>query len=138
MTLPRFAVVQCGYMDEEYLFPKTTVSTLLSVIIFTGRSFPHHTFKGARGAHKRHQGYNYSYHWVQNSYQLFQKPWFDTILLLFYISPLPTLDHIVTKARQYFFDHFSYRCYYITKNCRCLIGWQLFIPNVNRHAYSYL
>ena len=39
MTLPRFAVVQ-----------KTTVSILLSVIIFTG----------ARGARKRYQEYNYS------------------------------------------------------------------------------
>ena len=48
------------------VFPKTTVSTLLSVIIFTG-------------AHKQHQWYNYSYHRVQNSHQLFRKPWFDTI-----------------------------------------------------------
>ena len=31
------------------------------------------TFMGARGAHKRHQGYNYSYQRVQNSYQLFRK-----------------------------------------------------------------
>ena len=73
MTLPRFAVAQCGCIDEEYVFPKTTVSTLLSVIIFTGRPFPHPIFTGAGGTHKRHQGYNYSYHRVQNSYQLFRK-----------------------------------------------------------------
>ena len=36
------------------MFPKTTVSTLLSVIIFTGCPFPHPTFMGARGAHTRH------------------------------------------------------------------------------------
>ena len=62
MTFPQFTVVQCGCMDEEYLFPKTTVSILLSVIIYTGRPFPYHTFTGARGTHKQHQEYNYSYH----------------------------------------------------------------------------
>ena len=32
MTLPSFAVAQCGCMDEELsVFPKTTGSTLLSV-----------------------------------------------------------------------------------------------------------
>ena len=48
------------------MFPKTTVSTLLSVIIFTGRLFSLLTFTGARVAHKRHQGYSYSYHRAQN------------------------------------------------------------------------
>jgi hypothetical protein len=38
---------------------------------------PFPTFTGARGAHKRHQGFIYSYHRVQNSYQLFPKPWID-------------------------------------------------------------
>ena len=42
-------------------------------IVNTGRPFPHPTFTGARGASKRHQGYNYSYDRAQNSYQLFQK-----------------------------------------------------------------
>ena len=50
------------------------VSTLLSVIISAGRPFPQPTFTGARGEHKWHQGYNYSYHRVQNSYQLLRKP----------------------------------------------------------------
>ena len=51
------------------LFPKTMVLKLLSVIIFTGRplTLPPN-FTGARGAHKRHQGYIYSHHRVQNSY----------------------------------------------------------------------
>ena len=65
-----------------------TVSTLLSVNIFIGCPFPHPTFMGARGAPKRNQRYNYSYHRAQNSYQLFWKPWFNIILLLFlYITP---------------------------------------------------
>ena len=34
------------------VFPIATVLILLSVIIFTGRTFPHPTFTGARGAHK--------------------------------------------------------------------------------------
>ena len=57
MTFSRFAVAQCGCKNEEYqsVFPKITVSTLLSVIIFTDHPFPHPTFTGARSAHKRHQ-----------------------------------------------------------------------------------
>ena len=70
MTLPRFAGAYSGSIDE---FPKTTVLTLLSVIVFIGRPFPHPTFTGARGAHKWHQRYINSYHRVQNSYQLFKK-----------------------------------------------------------------
>ena len=71
---------------------KTMVSTLLSVIIFTGRPFPppHPTFMGARGTHKRHQRYNYSYHRVQNSYQILRKSWFDTnIGLLLFLHVIP-------------------------------------------------
>ena len=37
---------------------------------------------GARGAHKLHQGYIYSYHWVQNLYQLF-----DCLILFLHVSP---------------------------------------------------
>ena len=74
MTLPRFAVAQCGCMDEEYNYG---FDTILSVIIFTARPFPHPTCAGVRGAHKWHQGYNYTYHRALNSYQLFRKPWFD-------------------------------------------------------------
>ena len=55
------------------VFPKTMVSTLLSVIIFTNRSFPPFTCTGVRSVHKWHQGYIYSYR-VQNLYHLFQKP----------------------------------------------------------------
>ena len=53
MNLPRFAMGHFGCMDEEYVFPNTTVSTLLSVIISTDRPFPQPTFTGARGEHKR-------------------------------------------------------------------------------------
>ena len=80
---------KCGCMDEESVFP-TSDLTLLSVIIFTGRPFPHPTFTGARGAPKRHQGYIYSYHWVENSYQLFRKPWIVTnvgLLLILHFTP---------------------------------------------------
>ena len=37
-------------------------------------------------------GYNYSNHRVQNSYQLFRKPWFNTILLLF-LQVIPSNPH---------------------------------------------
>ena len=38
------------------VFPKTTISTLLSVIIFTGHPLSPPTFTGAIDAHKLHQG----------------------------------------------------------------------------------
>ena len=79
------------------MFPKTTVSTPLSVIIFTGRPFSHSTFTGTTGTHKRHRDNNYSYHRVQNSYQLFRKPWLDTIFLL-YMSSLTTLAHTIAEV----------------------------------------
>ena len=44
------------------------------MIIFTGRYLTPLAFMGARGAHKWHQEYIYSYHRVQKSYQLFEKP----------------------------------------------------------------
>ena len=92
------------------VFPKTMISILLSVIIFTGRPFPRPTLKGARGAYKRHHGYNYSYHQIQNSYQLFRKPWFDTILLLIlHVTP--------SNSRPY--------------HCIVLMGWSL-LPNALR------
>ena len=55
MTLLRFAVTKCGCMVEEYqVFPKTTASTLLSVIILIFRPFTHTNFTLTRSAHKRH------------------------------------------------------------------------------------
>ena len=64
----------------------------LSVIIFTGSHLPPPPLW--------HHWYIYSYHWVQNPYKLFKKPWFDTIVIFyyFYLSPLPTLVHIVSKG----------------------------------------
>ena len=47
------ATLCCGCVDDDYLFLKTTVSALLSVIIFTCHPFPHSTIMGARAAHKR-------------------------------------------------------------------------------------
>jgi hypothetical protein len=47
---------------------------------FSGRPLPPSSFTGARGAHKRQQGYIYSYHRVQNSYQLL----FDTNAVFYY------------------------------------------------------
>ena len=44
--MPRFPVGQCDCMDEEYqCSQKTAVSTLLSVIISTGRPFPQPTLQ---------------------------------------------------------------------------------------------
>jgi hypothetical protein len=53
-------------------------------------SHPPPTFMGARSLLKRHKGYNYSYHRVQNSYQLFRKSWFDIkvgLLLFVHVTP---------------------------------------------------
>ena len=57
-------------------------------------------FTGATGAHKRHQGNIYSYHRVQNSYQLFKTLWFNTnfVFYYFYLPLLLTLVHIVAKG----------------------------------------
>ena len=88
-------------------FPKTTVLTLLSVVIFYISPFPTlHT--GARGVHKRHQGYNYLYHRIQNSYQLFQNHDSTLFFYFVYMSPLPTLAHTIAKGSGFsissFFD----------------------------------
>ena len=56
------------------VFPKTIVTGLLSVITFTGNHLPLLTFTCARGAHKRDHENIYSYHRVQNLYQLFKIP----------------------------------------------------------------
>ena len=48
--------------------------------IFKGSHLPPRTFTGARGARKRHHGYVYSYHRVQNSYQLFRKKHDSTLM----------------------------------------------------------
>jgi hypothetical protein len=73
-----------------FFIPKTIVSTLLSMIIFTGCPLPPSPFTGARGAHKWQQGYIYSYHRLQNSYQLFRKPCFDTNVVLLFIHVTPS------------------------------------------------
>ena len=70
MTLPRFAVAQCGCMDEEYQCSRKLRFQQYYLCFI---------FSGARD--KRHQGYNYSYHRVQNSYQLFKKNHYLTLML---------------------------------------------------------
>ena len=99
------------------------------------RTFPHPTFTVA--THKWHLGYNYSYHWVQNSYQLFRKSWFDAILLLFFTSPLPTLTHTIAKGSTFTISSPFDVTKLQKKLSWWLIDWQLSIPNVNRHVYSY-
>ena len=81
------------------MFQITTVSTLLSVIIFTGLPLPHPTFMGAKGAHKRHKRYNYLCHRVQNSYQLFRKHYASIIFTChpFQPSPIPLLRVLIFR-----------------------------------------
>ena len=83
------------------MFPKTMVLTPISVIIFTRRPFPHPTFTGARGAHKRHHGNNYSYQRVQNSYQLYQNLDSTLFFYYFYMSSLPTLSNTIAKGSSF-------------------------------------
>jgi hypothetical protein len=78
LTTPLTIGIKLGFKQhreshyQSHFLPKTTVSTLISVIILTGRLLP--SLRAAKGAHKRHQGHIYSYHRVQNSYWLFKKP----------------------------------------------------------------
>jgi hypothetical protein len=123
---------------EISVFPKNLVSTLLSMIIFTGRAFPHPSFTSARDGHKRQHGYNYSYSWVQNSYQLFRKQWFDTNvgLILFLCQPFQPSPVSLLRVVLFWSVLLSMLLNY-KKLSWCLIDWQLSIPNVNGHAYSY-
>ena len=115
-TLPHFAVAQCGWMDEKSLYSRKLCFWHLSV-----SPFPTPTFTGVRGAHKQYQRYNYSYHRVQNSYQLFRKPWFDTnvdILLFLHVTP-SYLVHISAKSAMILnYKKLSWR----------LIDWLLSVP----------
>ena len=88
------------------------ILTLLSVIIFTGHPFPPlPPFTGARGARKWHQGFNYSYHRVQNSYQLFQKSGFDTnVGLLIFLDVTPFQPLPILLLRGTFKWH--WKCHY--------------------------
>ena len=128
MTQPRFAEAQCGCMNEEYQCSrKLQFFTLLSVIIFTG----------ARGANKRHLGYNYSYHWVQNSFQLFQKTIIQHYSSIIFMCP-PFQPSCMPLLRVVLSQSVLFWCYKITEKLSwCLIDWQLSVPNVNGHANSY-
>ena len=122
MTLPRFAVTQCGYMDEEYQCSRKLWFRHLSVIIVTG----------ARGAHKRH-------HITESKIHISYSKNHDSSLFFyyFYMSPLSTLAHIIAKG-SIFFDQLSFWYKKITKKLSwCVIDWHLSILNVNGHAYSY-
>ena len=60
LTTPMAMGTQLGFKRHRESHYSTTVSTLLSVIIFTGRPLPPPSYTGDRGAHKWHQGYIYS------------------------------------------------------------------------------
>ena len=83
------------------MFPKTMISILLSVIIFTGRPIPRATLTGARGVHKRLYGYNYWYHLVQNSYGYSENHDSTPFFYYFYMSPLSTLAHTIAKGSTF-------------------------------------
>ena len=100
MTLRRFSVGQCGCMDEksqcsqklwfrhyyQWLFLQVALSHLPPLWVL-----------------EVHINVIYSYHRVQNSYQLFEKPWFDSnvVFYYFYVSPLPTVVHIIAKGNTF-------------------------------------
>ena len=73
MTLPRFAVAQCGCMDDESQCSRKLLFRQYYLGLFLQVALSHTKFTGPRGAHKRQQGYIYSYHRVQNSCQQFTK-----------------------------------------------------------------
>ena len=83
------------------MFPKTTVSTLLSVIIFTGRPFPHPTFTGARGAPNGIRGI--TIHITEPKIHISYSENHDSTLFFyyFYMSPLPTLAHTIAKGSTF-------------------------------------
>ena len=60
-------------IERVILHPKNYSTDTTISDYFTCRPLPPPPFTGARGAHKRQQGYIYSYHQVQNSHQLFKK-----------------------------------------------------------------
>ena len=131
---PFLHVCECSWTFENVCKLFERLQTMLSLCKYTliGRFFPHPTFMDARGAHKQYHRYNYSYHRVQNSYQLFRKPWFDTIVLLFL--------HVTTSNPKG--STFSISSPFVItilqkKNSWCDTDWQLSVPNVNGHTYSY-
>ena len=97
------------------MFPKTTVSTLLSVIIFTFHPFPHLTFMCARGAHKQHQGY---IHIPESKIHIsYSKNHNSTLFFYyFYMSHLPSLAHIIAKG-SIFLINSSFDGTKLQKNC---------------------
>jgi hypothetical protein len=107
------------------------VSTLLSVL-----PFPTATFTGARGAHKWHQEYNYSYHRVQYSYQLFQKPRLDTNVGILLSLRHPFQPLLISLLKVILFRSVLLSMILNYKKLSCLIDWQLSVPNANGHAYS--
>jgi hypothetical protein len=83
------------------VFPKTAVSTLLSVIISTGRPFPYPSFTGPRGAYQQHKGI--TIHITESNIHISYSENHDSTLFFyyFYMSPLPTLAHIIVKGSTF-------------------------------------
>ena len=134
MTLPRFAVGQCGCIEEKL---KTIVLTLLSVFISTSCPFPQPTFTGARGAHKRHQGI--TIHITESKIYISYSKNHDSTLFFyyFYMSPLPILVYIIAKGSTFLISSPFDITKLQKKMSWYVINWQLSVPNVNGHAYSY-
>ena len=96
--MPGFAVAQCEYMGGKSVFPKTMALTLL-VIIFTGSPFLSPPLRvlevninGIRGI---------TIHITESKIQISYSENHGLTLFFyyFYMSPLPTLVHIVAKGR---------------------------------------
>ena len=138
MTLPRFAVGQCDYMDEEYqcsqklqfwhyylsLFLQVALSPNLPLRVL----WVH--INSIRGI---------TIHITESKIHITYSENHDSTLFFyyFYMSPLPTLTHIITKGSSFSISS----PFGITKLQKklswCIIDWELSILNVNGNAYSY-
>ena len=107
------------------MFPETTVLTLLSVIIFTFRPFPHTTITSVRRAQKRDY-----IHITEFKIHISYSEKHDSTLFYyyFYLSLLPNLDHIIAKGSTFSISS----PFGVTK-----LQQQKTVTNVNGHAYSY-
>ena len=120
------------------MFPKTTVSTPLSVIIFIRRPFPYPTFTGARGA--RHHGYNI--HITEFKFHISYLRNHDSTLMLYSIiftchSFQPSSISLLRVGNTFSITS-PFDVTKLQKNCLDVSSTSSFpFPNVNGHAYSY-
>ena len=135
MTLPRFAVGQRGCKNEEYQhsrklrFRQYYLWLLLQVALSHTpplRVLELH-INGIMGV---------TMHITESKILISYSENHDSTLCFyyFYMSPLPTLAHTIAKGSTF---SISSPLDITKKLSWCLIDWQLSVPNVNGHEYSY-